>query len=255
MALADFVAPRRAASPTMPVRSWSPPASAKTRSRKRFKADKDDYNAILLSALADRLAEAFAERLHQRVRKEFWGYAPDESLGNDELIAETYRGIRPAPGYPAQPDHTEKGTLFRVLDAEAPAGVKLTENFAMWPGSSVSGLYLGHPDARYFGVGKIERDQVEDYARRKGWSSPKPNAGLVRCLTQPAQDRRGGVGGLPPPHHPAERAAHYGAADRAAGLAADGAAEIGGDLARNPVDDRARHFAGDVLSCRERLAV
>ncbi len=136
----------------------------------RFKADKDDYSAILLSALADRLAEAFAERLHQKVRREFWGYAPDETLANDELIAETYRGIRPAPGYPAQPDHTEKGTLFKLLDAEKNAGINLTESFAMWPGSSVSGLYLGHPEAHYFGVGKIERDQVEDYARRKGWT-------------------------------------------------------------------------------------
>ncbi|HMI98056.1 MAG TPA: methionine synthase [Micropepsaceae bacterium] len=136
----------------------------------RFKADKDDYNAILLSALADRLAEAFAERMHQRVRKEFWGYAADETLSNEELIAEKYSGIRPAPGYPAQPDHTEKGTLFRVLDAESASGVKLTENYAMWPGSSVSGLYLSHPGARYFGVGKVERDQVEDYARRKNWT-------------------------------------------------------------------------------------
>ncbi len=104
------------------------------------------------------------------MRREFWGYAPDETLGNDELIAETYRGIRPAPGYPAQPDHSEKGTLFKLLDAENNAGITLTESFAMWPGSSVSGLYLGHPDSRYFGVGKIERDQVEDYARRKGWT-------------------------------------------------------------------------------------
>jgi 5-methyltetrahydrofolate--homocysteine methyltransferase len=136
----------------------------------RFKADKDDYNAILLSALADRLAEAFAERMHQRVRKEFWGYAADETLSNEELIAESYSGIRPAPGYPAQPDHTEKGTLFRVLDAEAALGVKLTENYAMWPGSSVSGLYLSHPESRYFGVGKVERDQVEEYARRKNWT-------------------------------------------------------------------------------------
>jgi 5-methyltetrahydrofolate--homocysteine methyltransferase len=136
----------------------------------RFKAEKDDYNAILLSALADRLAEAFAERMHQRVRKELWAYAPDEAFANQDLIAEAYRGIRPAPGYPAQPDHTEKGTLFRLLDAGKNAGVKLTESFAMWPGSSVSGLYFSHPNARYFGVGKIERDQVEDYARRKDWT-------------------------------------------------------------------------------------
>ncbi len=136
---------------------------------KRFEDDKDDYSAILLRALADRFAEAFAEHMHQRVRRELWGYAPDETLSNDDLIAETYRGIRPAPGYPAQPDHTEKGTLFKLLDAEAKVGVKLTESYAMWPGSSVSGFYFSHPESRYFGVGKIERDQTEDYAKRKRW--------------------------------------------------------------------------------------
>jgi 5-methyltetrahydrofolate--homocysteine methyltransferase len=137
---------------------------------KRFEADKDDYSAILLRALADRLAEAFAEHLHERVRREFWGYAADENLTNTQLIKEEYRGIRPAPGYPAQPEHTEKGTLFELLEAPARAGIALTESFAMWPGSSVSGLYFAHPESRYFGVGKIERDQVEDYARRKGWT-------------------------------------------------------------------------------------
>jgi 5-methyltetrahydrofolate--homocysteine methyltransferase len=137
---------------------------------KRFEAAHDDYSAILLSALADRLAEAFAERLHARVRREFWGYAPEENLSSDDLIAEKYRGIRPAPGYPAQPDHTEKATLFRLIEGEARAGVQLTESFAMWPGSSVSGVYFSHPEARYFGVGKIEKDQVEDYAARKGWT-------------------------------------------------------------------------------------
>jgi 5-methyltetrahydrofolate--homocysteine methyltransferase len=136
----------------------------------RFRAEKDDYSAILLSALADRFAEAFAEYLHRRVRRESWGYAPDENLSNEQLIAENYRGIRPAPGYPAQPDHSEKATLFRLLDATARAGVRLTENFAMWPSSSVCGLYFSHPDARYFGVGKLERDQVEDYAARKNWT-------------------------------------------------------------------------------------
>jgi 5-methyltetrahydrofolate--homocysteine methyltransferase len=136
---------------------------------KRFEAEKDDYSAILVRALADRLAEAFAEHMHERVRKEFWGYAADESFTNDQLIKESYQGIRPAPGYPAQPDHTEKGTLFKLLDAEAKAGIKLTESFAMWPGSAVSGLYFSHPASRYFGTGKIERDQVEDYAKRKGW--------------------------------------------------------------------------------------
>jgi 5-methyltetrahydrofolate--homocysteine methyltransferase len=134
----------------------------------RFKRANDDYSSILCKALADRLAEALAERLHQRVRKEFWGYEPNEALSNEELIAESYRGIRPAPGYPAQPDHTEKPTVFALLDAER-VGVKLTDSFAMWPGASVSGLYFGHPQSHYFGVGKIERDQVEDYARRKGW--------------------------------------------------------------------------------------
>jgi 5-methyltetrahydrofolate--homocysteine methyltransferase len=135
----------------------------------RFKRANDDYSAIMVKALADRLAEAFAERLHQRVRKEFWGYAADEALTSDDLIAEKYRGIRPAPGYPAQPDHTEKGTLFKLLQAER-IGVMLTESFAMWPGAAVCGLYFSHPQSAYFGVGKIERDQVEDYAKRKGWS-------------------------------------------------------------------------------------
>jgi len=115
------------------------------------------------------LAEAFAEALHEKVRRELWAYAPDEKLGNEELIAETYAGIRPAPGYPAQPDHTEKGTLFRLLDAEKATGVKLTESYAMWPAAAVSGLYFSHPDSAYFGIGKIGRDQVEDYAVRKGW--------------------------------------------------------------------------------------
>ena len=137
---------------------------------KRFEEAKDDYSAILLRALADRLAEAFAERMHEKVRKEYWGYAPDENLANEHLIAEKYRGIRPAPGYPAQPEHSEKATLFKLLDAESRIGVSLTESYAMWPGSSVSGFYFAHPESRYFGVGKIERDQVEDYARRKSWS-------------------------------------------------------------------------------------
>jgi len=135
---------------------------------RRFELRNDDYSAILVKALADRFAEALAEALHQRVRREFWGYSADETFGPDELVGEPYRGIRPAPGYPAQPDHTEKATLFRLLDATAATGVSLTESFAMWPGSSVSGLYLAHPDAYYFGVAGVERDQVEDYAVRKG---------------------------------------------------------------------------------------
>ncbi len=133
-----------------------------------FEAAHDDYSSIMAKALADRLAEAFAERLHERVRREFWGYARDEALDNRGLIKEEYQGIRPAPGYPACPDHTEKRTLFDLLQAEANAGIHLTESFAMLPASSVSGWYFWHPDARYFGVGRIERDQVEDYARRKG---------------------------------------------------------------------------------------
>jgi 5-methyltetrahydrofolate--homocysteine methyltransferase len=133
-----------------------------------FEAAHDDYSAILAKALADRLAEAFAERLHERIRRELWGYAPDEALSNEELIAERYQGIRPAPGYPACPDHTEKGTVFGLLEAEARAGISLTESYAMLPGASVSGYYLWHPAAHYFGVGRIGRDQLEDYARRKG---------------------------------------------------------------------------------------
>jgi 5-methyltetrahydrofolate--homocysteine methyltransferase len=136
----------------------------------RFEKQNDDYSSILVKALADRFAEALAELMHQRVRKELWGYAADETLSSEELLSESYRGIRPAPGYPAQPDHTEKTTLFRLLDAERNVGVSLTESYAMWPGSSVSGLYFSHPDAYYFGVAKVERDQVLDYAARKGMS-------------------------------------------------------------------------------------
>jgi 5-methyltetrahydrofolate--homocysteine methyltransferase len=133
----------------------------------RFERANDDYSSILVKALADRFAEAFAELMHEKVRKEFWGYAPDETLKPDELIGEPYRGIRPAPGYPAQPDHTEKDTLFNLLDAEKQINVRLTESYAMWPGSSVSGIYLAHPESYYFGVAKVERDQVEDYSERK----------------------------------------------------------------------------------------
>ncbi len=155
----------------------------------RFKNANDDYSSILVKALADRLAEAFAERMHQRVRKEFWGYAPDEALKPDELILEQYAGIRPAPGYPAQPDHTEKATLFKMLDAERTAGVTLTESFAMWPGSSVSGLYFSHPESYYFGVGKIEQDQVEDYAERKGMSVAETERWLAPILNYiPSRD-------------------------------------------------------------------
>jgi 5-methyltetrahydrofolate--homocysteine methyltransferase len=183
LALADFVAPRDSGVPDH-VGAFAVTAGAGLDALVTgFEADHDDYNAILSKALADRLAEAFAEHLHQRVRKEFWGYARDESLDNEGLIKERYQGIRPAPGYPACPDHTEKRTLFDLLGAEKHAGITLTESFAMLPTASVSGYYFWHPEAQYFGVGKIERDQVEDYAQRKGmdvatmerWLAPNLN--------------------------------------------------------------------------------
>jgi len=148
----------------------------------RFEAAGDDYSAIMVKALADRYAEAMAEMLHARVRREFWGYAPDETFSPDELIGEPYAGIRPAPGYPAQPDHSEKATLWRLLDAEAATGVTLTESFAMWPGASVSGLYIGHPGSFYFGVSKIEADQAADYAARKGMTVPEAERWLAPVL-------------------------------------------------------------------------
>ncbi|MEJ1161531.1 methionine synthase [Prosthecomicrobium sp. N25] len=169
LALADFVAPRESGIPDY-VGGFAVTAGIGEEAvAARFARANDDYSKILSQALADRLAEAFAEYLHARVRTEFWGYAAGEGLSVNDLIAEKYQGIRPAPGYPAQPDHTEKGTLWRLLDVEARAGITLTESYAMWPGSAVSGLYFAHPESHYFGVGKIERDQVEDYAARKRW--------------------------------------------------------------------------------------
>ncbi|MCY1284646.1 Methionine synthase [compost metagenome] len=135
---------------------------------KAYEAKGDDYNAIMVKALADRLAEACAEWLHQRVRKEYWGYAADEQLDNEALIKEQYKGIRPAPGYPACPDHTEKGTLFKLLDPQGVSGVTLTEHYAMFPAAAVSGWYFAHPEAQYFAVGKVDKDQVESYSKRKG---------------------------------------------------------------------------------------
>jgi 5-methyltetrahydrofolate--homocysteine methyltransferase len=168
LALSDFIAPKTSGVADF-IGGFAVTAGHGEVERSRvFKAAQDDYDGILFKALADRLAEALAEYTHERVRRELWGYARDEKLTNAELIAEKYRGIRPAPGYPAQPDHTEKATLFRLLDAPQTAGMELTESFAMLPGSSVSGLYFSHPDSVYFGVGRIDRDQVEDYARRKG---------------------------------------------------------------------------------------
>ena len=140
------------------------------KSIKFFEKDHDDYNIIIIKAIADRLAEAFAEHLHKLVRKDYWGYSADENYSNEELIKEKYVGIRPAPGYPAQPDHTEKPIIFSLLDVEKNAGIKLTESMAMYPAASVSGLYFSHPEAKYFSVVKIEKDQVLDYHRRKGIS-------------------------------------------------------------------------------------
>ena len=170
MSLADFVAPRSTGLHDY-VGAFAVTAGLGSAERvAAFKKANDDYSAILLEALADRLAEAFAERLHERVRKEFWGYAPDERLDHDALIAEKYHGIRPAPGYPACPEHTEKQTIWQLLDVEAATGIALTESMAMWPGAAVSGLYFSHPESQYFVLGRIGRDQVEDYAGRKGWT-------------------------------------------------------------------------------------
>ena len=180
LALADFVAPAG-------VDDWVggfvvTAGPEEVAISERFEKAGDDYSSIMVKALADRFAEAMAEMLHQRVRRQFWGYAKDETFAPQELIGEPYRGIRPAPGYPAQPDHTEKRTLFSLLDATANAGVELTESMAMMPGSSVSGLYIGHPDAYYFGVAKVERDQVADYAARKGMTVEEAERWLAPTL-------------------------------------------------------------------------
>ena len=165
-ALADFIAPKDTGRKDY-IGAFAVTITGANELAKQFEAKHDDYNAIMVKALADRLAEAFAERLHERVRKEYWGYAADEALDSENLIREEYRGIRPAPGYPACPDHTEKELLFKLIDAPKNAGVELTESFAMWPASSVSGFYFSHPESQYFAVGKLAKDQVEDYARRK----------------------------------------------------------------------------------------
>jgi 5-methyltetrahydrofolate--homocysteine methyltransferase len=165
--LSDFIAPRGSALPDHIGAFAVTTGIGLSKLVESFKARNDDYNAIMAEAIADRLAEAFAEWLHQRVRHE-WGYGKDEDLSQTDLIREAYRGIRPAPGYPACPDHTEKATLWRLLDAEKNAGIRLTESFAMWPGSSVSGFYFAHPQAEYFGLGRIDKDQALDYAARKG---------------------------------------------------------------------------------------
>jgi 5-methyltetrahydrofolate--homocysteine methyltransferase len=178
--LADFVAPRGVAEDFIGLFAVTAGLGVEKKER-QFLADHDDYSAIMLKALADRLAEAFAERLHQRVRTELWGYAPDESLSNEELIAEKYRGIRPAPGYPACPAHGVKREMFRVLQASA-IGMGLTESLAMTPAASVSGFYLAHPEARYFNVGRIGEDQLADYAARQGLAEADARRALAPAL-------------------------------------------------------------------------
>jgi 5-methyltetrahydrofolate--homocysteine methyltransferase len=184
--LADFIAPKETGLPDH-IGGFAVTSGIGLKELcERFKADNDDYNAIMAEAIADRLAEAFAECLHKQVRDE-WGYGCAERLSTEDFIHERYRGIRPAAGYPACPDHTEKGPLWRLLDVEANTGMLITESFAMWPGSSVSGLYFAHPEARYFSLGKIDRDQVIDYHERKGmtvaeverWLGPNLNYDLV----------------------------------------------------------------------------
>jgi 5-methyltetrahydrofolate--homocysteine methyltransferase len=191
VALADFIAPRSSGVADYIGAFIVTAGIGEDEIADRFRGANDDYSSIMAKALADRLAEAFAECLHTRVRRELWGYAPDETLTPEALLAETYSGIRPAPGYPAQPDHTEKAALFDLLGGEAASGVTLTESFAMWPGASVCGLYFSHPQSHYFGVGKIERDQVEDYARRKGWTPEEAERWLAPVLNyDPAPSAR-----------------------------------------------------------------
>ncbi len=188
-ALSDFVAPRDSG-----VADWIGAFAVTTgigldEKVREFEARHDDYGAIMLKALADRLAEALAERMHERARREFWGYAPEERFTNDDLVREKYRGIRPAPGYPACPDHTEKGTLWQMLDVERNAGIHLTESYAMHPAAAVSGWYFSHPEATYFAVGKIDSDQVADYARRKGITLAEATRWLAPSIGyEPAAD-------------------------------------------------------------------
>jgi 5-methyltetrahydrofolate--homocysteine methyltransferase len=184
LALADFTAPADSRASDYVGAFAVTTGEGLDEAKAKFAAAGDDYNAILLTSLADRLAEAMAEWLHAKVRREMWGYAPDEALDNDAIIAERYQGIRPAPGYPAQPDHTEKRTIFRLLDAEHGAGMHLTESMAMVPGASVSGLYFWHPDAHYFGLGRIGSDQLADYAMRKGWSLAEGERWLALNLAE-----------------------------------------------------------------------
>ena len=181
--LADFVAPKESGVADY-IGAFAVTAGIGIEEKlSQFADDQDDFNGILLRALADRLAEAFAERLHERVRKEFWGYAPDEDLDNGALIKEAYQGIRPAPGYPACPDHSEKEALFDLLEATPRAGIQLTDGYAMLPAAAVSGFYFSHKDAQYFGIGRVGRDQVKEYARRKGIAVEQAEFTLAQNLS------------------------------------------------------------------------
>ncbi|MBU1777806.1 MAG: methionine synthase, partial [Gammaproteobacteria bacterium] len=181
--LADFVAPKDSGVPDYIGGFAVTTGIGIEKKMKEFEKANDDYSAIMLQALADRLAEAFAEHLHLRVRREFWGYAADEALSNEDIIAEKYRGIRPAPGYPACPEHSEKGPLFELLQAPKNAGITLTESFAMLPTAAVSGFYFSHPQAQYFATGKVDKDQVADYAKRKGWTVEEAERWLAPVLS------------------------------------------------------------------------
>ena len=185
-ALADFVAPKETGIADYVGGFAVTSGIGEEEAIEKHIAKTDDYNCIMTKALCDRLAEACAEAMHEKVRKKLWGHAGQEKLSNDDLILEKYSGIRPAPGYPAQPDHTEKATLWTLMDVEKNAGIRLTESYAMWPGAAVSGLYFAHPDSHYFGVGKVERDQVEDYARRKGWTVTEAERWLAPVLNYDA---------------------------------------------------------------------
>ncbi len=189
-ALADFVAPKASGVADYVGGFVVTAGIGEDEIAKKFAGRNDDYSSIMAKALADRLAEAFAEFMHMKVRRELWGYARDEAISTEALILEEYRGIRPAPGYPAQPDHTEKAALWTLLEPDRRIGVRLTESYAMWPGASVSGLYIGHPDAHYFGVAKVERDQVEDYAARKGMDVAEVERWLAPILNYEPADYR-----------------------------------------------------------------
>jgi 5-methyltetrahydrofolate--homocysteine methyltransferase len=190
LALSDYVAPKSSGVCDYVGGFCVTAGHGEREKAQALEAQSDDYSAILFKTLTDRFAEAFAEALHERVRRELWGYAPGEALAREDLIAERYAGIRPAPGYPAQPDHTEKATLFELLGAENRVGVTLTESFAMSPAASVSGLYIAHPKARYFSVGKITEEQAADYARRKGMTLKEAERWLAPALDYATPSRR-----------------------------------------------------------------